>query len=52
VASPDLRILTDPEAIESLIRQRRAWAALWEGIAHETKSEPEDDCDESEEEPG
>jgi hypothetical protein len=52
VPSPDLRIFTDPEAIESLVRQRRAWATLWEGIARETKSDPDDDSDDSDEEAG
>jgi len=38
--SPAIRIVTDPEAVESLVRDRQAWAALWAGIARETASAP------------
>ncbi len=39
--SPSLRILTDPEAVESLARHRLGWAALWGALILESSGEPE-----------
>jgi hypothetical protein len=49
-SAPVLRVITDAEAVESLARDREAWADLWQAIAREidagNRPEPNEHDDE------
>jgi hypothetical protein len=47
-SAPALRVITDAEAVESLARDREAWADLWQAIARETDAASETPPDEPE----
>ncbi len=40
-SAPALRVITDAEAVESLARDREAWADLWQAMARETDAADE-----------
>src|SRR5688572_29066605 len=50
-SSPALRVITDPEVVESLASDRQAWSALWEAVIRESEAAQEDDTDEPRETP-